>query len=290
MNLREQSGSGKIAALTTLYNSDYAVISNMATYISQVDKLYVVDNSQVQNKELVDQIIKNYPQVEYINNGGNKGIAYALNKGSISAIRDKYHYLLMMDDDSQASYNLVENLYRIYAENSHANIGIVAAQSDNTNRVDKHEVLTAITSGSLLNLNAYEDVGPFCDEFFIDWVDHEYSFRLRANNYKLILNNEAKFEHRLGKYKEKNLLKIFPLRWRSHSPDRIYYKFRNSLYTLYMYREKLPLSFIGFALKELIEDVFKIIFLEVEKKEYLSSVSRGVCDAYNSKMGMLDKS
>jgi len=42
-----------------------------------------------------------------------------------------------------------------------------------------------ITSGSLLPLATYADIGPFREEFFIDFVDTDYCFRARKEVDKL---------------------------------------------------------------------------------------------------------
>lgn len=277
-----------IAGMVTLYNSDSLVFDNIDTYIEQIGKLYIVDNSEVKNGELIDQILKKYSKVEYISNAGNKGIAFALNKGASAAIRDSFSHLLMMDDDSQAPYNLVENLFLVYTSENDLTVGIVAAQPDQVARSDRQDVITVITSGSLLNLDVYKKVGPFLDTFFIDWVDHEYCFRLRSKGYRIIIDNRIKFKHRLGIYKQINVLSFFAIRWRSHNPKRIYYKFRNSLYTLNIYKKELPFLFVASVLYELVEDIFKAVFLEKNKKSYILSIAKGIRDACKGRLGALN--
>lgn len=281
--IRQEIG---VAGMVTLYNSEWKFLEHVETYVRQINKLYIVDNSETKHVELIDKLISMYTNVQYINNGGNKGIAYALNVGASVAIQDGYDSLLMMDDDSSAPADLVQSLYKTMKEQE--TIGIVAAQSDPDSRGEREQdVLTVITSGSLLNLEAYKIVGPFLNELFIDWVDHEYCFRLNKYGYRTLVVNHTKLKHRLGIFYQRKFLSFIPIRWRSHSPTRLYYKFRNSLYVMWQYRRQLPYSFIIPVIYELLRDILKIIFLEQHKRQYLISVWKGITDAYNSRLGKL---
>lgn len=274
-----------VAGMFTMYNSDNEVIERIGTYINQVTILFIVDNSEVPDNILLSKIKSLYTNVCYINNGGNKGIASALNAAALAAVDNNFSYLLMMDDDSEASDSLVRELVSVAAG---ANVGIVSPQSDAADTSSGvAEVLTTITSGSILKLNAYVHVGPFMNELFIDWVDHEYCFRLQKYGYKVMLANDVKLKHRLGVKKTRLFAGSVRVSWRSHNPTRLYYKVRNSLFVLGLYKRQLPLKFILYAGKELIEDFLKIIFLENEKARYLKLVVRAFVDLSQGRFGKL---
>ena len=276
-----------VAGMVTLYNSEPAVVKRIETYVYQVHRLYVVDNSECVNHELIRAITDRYPAAEYINNQGNQGIANALNVAARAALDGQFTCLLMMDDDSEAPADLVASLYGIISDPAN-NTGIVSAQSDATvRRNDVQQVLTTITSGSLLNLRAYQAVGPFLDELFIDWVDHEYCFRLVEHGYRIVIANQVRLRHRLGKVKHKRLLGFLSIRWQSHSPTRLYYKFRNSLYVMNRYAKLLPPSFVLSVCYELLRDTAKITFVENHKRTYWAHVGKGLSDAYRKQLGKL---
>lgn len=275
-----------VAGMVTLYNSEQKVVQRIGTYIEQVQKLYVVDNAEEIDSLLINSILTTYPTAYYISNNGNKGIANALNVAAKAAIDDHFDYLLLMDDDSEAPSDLVASLYKVINEDQ--SVGIVSAQSDSrVQRSDVQEVITTITSGSILSLKAYSVVGPFLDELFIDWVDHEYSFRLRRNNYRILAANQVKLKHRLGIFQEKRLLGFIPVRWRSHNPVRLYYKFRNSQYVMSIYAGELPKSFKVSIYYELLRDIIKIIWLEENKGKYTLLILKGLSDARSKKLGKL---
>ncbi|MCV5640800.1 glycosyltransferase family 2 protein, partial [Escherichia coli] len=61
-----------------------------------------------------------------------------------------------------------------------------------------YEVDSTLSSGSLIPKNSWLILGRMKDELFIDAVDHEYCWRLRAAGFKVIRNKNALLAHRLG--------------------------------------------------------------------------------------------
>ena len=78
----------KVAAIVVLYNPENTVINNLNSYVYQVDKLYVIDNSDNVNNYLVKQIMS-IKGVDYTWNKKNLGIAQALNLGARKAIEEE---------------------------------------------------------------------------------------------------------------------------------------------------------------------------------------------------------
>jgi rhamnosyltransferase len=62
-------------------------------------------------------------------------------------------------------------------------------------------VHTSMTSGALYNLSAIVTEKGFRQDFFIDFVDHEYHMRLVSKGHKLFWVNNARINHDLGKTK-----------------------------------------------------------------------------------------
>ncbi len=53
---QQNYSSSSVAGMVTLYNSDHRVVSRIATYVKQVEKLYVVDNSDNPDEQLIQKI------------------------------------------------------------------------------------------------------------------------------------------------------------------------------------------------------------------------------------------
>lgn len=85
-----------------------------------------------------------------------------------------------------------------------------------------------ITSGSLLSIDAYDRLGQFQEEFFIDMVDREYCYRARENGFIVIQTTRPLIAHSIGAYKGHNFIGMEV--WTSnHSALRRYFITRNRL-------------------------------------------------------------
>ena len=87
----------KVAGIVTLYNPDNEVKKNIESYLSDLDKLYIIDNTPNKDNK---QVIPSSNKIVYLPQDDNVGVATALNIGAKKAINDKYNWLLTMDQDS----------------------------------------------------------------------------------------------------------------------------------------------------------------------------------------------
>lgn len=283
-----------VAGMVTIYHSEKTVLSNVSSYVNQVGKLYVIDNSETPDLELLRELQAISPSVVCLPGRGNEGLAVALNRAAQQAISDGFTHLLTMDDDSSLPAGAVELL--LATINAADNIGMVAGGIVDPNskkakrppkRPDIRQELTLITAGSILKLEAYQKAGPFQDELFIDWVDLEYSFRLSRHGYILLTNPQIRVFHRLGIKKKTYLLGFIPYRWRSHNPIRLYYKFRNGTYILNRDADIIPERYKRRFYKELRSNIFKIILAETDKKRFYSLIRRALRDGKAGHLGKL---
>jgi len=266
-----------IAGLVVLYNPDQNVIGNIQSYITQLSMLYVVDNSEVCNNSIIE-IIKAFNNSEYIFNGENLGIAKALNIGAEEAIKDGFNFLFTFDQDSKATPGMVEKISNFLEENDCSSIGILSAFQDNKGYKKppskKITVVTNIaTSGNLLNLDAYKQVGPFLNEFFIDYVDVEYCLRLNSSGFKVLRLNDAILKHNLGSIDKRRFL-FRKVAVTNHSPIRLYYRTRNRFYMLKKYKFKFPLFSI-YNFFRLFLETLKIVCFERQRIEKIRMMIKG---------------
>ena len=209
-------------------------------YIEGLDKVYIIDNSLNDNSK----IISNNEKVEYIWNGDNLGIAYALNVAAKKAIADGYKWLLTMDQDSELQLDVLQELEKFVISSDNSKVGIISPYHDietnkKKNPIDVEERLEVMTSGNLLNLEIYDKIGGFKDWLFIDLVDIEYCFNLRKNGYKVLRLNNVIMKHHLGDtIVHKVLWKKFICS--NHNAVRRYYMVRNMKYVTNMYKKFFP--------------------------------------------------
>jgi len=232
----------KISMMVTLYNPSELNIQNINKYLEYIEKLYIIDNSLIENSSFF-----NSDKVEYVANLDNKGIATALNMACELAIKDGYKWIITMDQDSFLSKENYQQMCNFVSDknNDLAKVGIVSPYHvcDNvffkTNGADVEEKLDVMTSGDFLNLEVYKEVGGFLDWLFIDLVDTEYCLRLNKLGYKVLRLNNVKMKHSLGNQTVHHFLKKKMI-CSNYGYVRRYYQVRNNYYISEMYKNVFP--------------------------------------------------
>ena len=227
----------KIAGVVVLYNPDEKINSNIDSYINHLDRLYIVDNSDVNNKSLF-----NNKKIEYIFNGENLGIAKSLNVGAEKAYKEKYDWLLTMDQDSYFEKDNLDKLISFTSKVDYNSVGIVSPwhltkENKEISKNEYDEVIDVMTSGNLVNLSLWKKIGGWKDYFFIDNVDIEYCMNLNSNNYKVISYNKSLLRHSLGNITMHKLFKK-TVYSSNHNYIRQYYMIRNLMYLKDLYYDK----------------------------------------------------
>jgi len=285
----------KVCAVIVSYNPEENIFNNTKNLIGLVDQVIIVDNGSTNEASLnyLSKLNRLYDNCKIIYNKENKGIAYALNVGCKIAAENDYEWVLTLDDDSSVPEGMVTNLLKEYYEKKDNKIMILAPiitefNSENYMEHSKY-VDTVITSGSLINIKSFENVGWFKENFFIDMVDIEYCLRLKKHGFKVFQSANAILYHRLGR--QKNVLSIGKFKWNAynHNEIRKYYICRN---TVQLYKE----YFAEFPIKLFLstKGAFKIFLLDtliVEKNKTikLKMMLKGIKDGFFNRMGKLDE-
>jgi len=284
--------SSKIAAAVVLYNPSKEVINNIISYISEINRLFVVDNSIADNQYLLTVIPGFEEKITYISSGENNGIGYALNTAATLAIEQGYQWMLTMDQDSCFDHTSSSTFFnRPHTTENVSLVGIftpvhatqVYEEEAHHNGNQLVEVKTCMTSGNLLNLEIWKTIGGFNEEFFIDSVDHEYCLRLRLNKFLILLDTTCHLKHALGE-SGKTAIGGLQLNSTNHNAVRRYYMTRNRLYCIFRYIRFDPKMMLTDALA-IVKETIKIILIESDKKKKILSTYRGFKDFFNRKMG-----
>lgn len=230
----------KIAGVVVAYNPTDSINDCIKSYIDNVEKLYVVDNSSKDNS---DKILKN-KKIEYITEHNNLGIAKALNIAAEKAYEEGYEWLLTMDQDSEFEGDNLQKLIDYTAKCDKKTIGLISPwhktkEHPESPEVEVEEVVEEMTSGNLVNLSLWKKIGGWKDYFFIDNVDIEYCMNLNVHGYKVIRYNRSILIHNLGDITQKKVLwKTFTCT--NHNYIRQYYMIRNLMYLSDLYKDKFP--------------------------------------------------
>lgn len=192
----------------------------------------------------------------------NEGIARAQNEGILFAKRHGSDGVFLFDQDSIIPDKYIETIINTKIS---GNVGMLVprvldlntgffleprtySRNDATINIDfpkKGEGLQKvrkaakpIASGSYIFINALESVGGMREDFFIDAVDTDFSFRLIENGYEILQLSNLVLNHKVGKKIRKNVFgKTFYLS--NHNSKRRYYIARNNIWLWKIHRKKI---------------------------------------------------
>lgn len=253
----------------------------------------VVDNASEKAPEVVNA-------ETVVLNDVNQGLGAALNTGIAAVKAHGYESVLLLDQDSRLSAGFLAGMLRAASEArmlggnvsvigpmlKHPETGAVQSFrcvdrlfSRYNQRVEGTKGLYwvdfLITSGSLISLQALEEVGPMREDYFIDNIDLEWCFRARAKGYQAYGTDHCCLLHRIGEAHPNALVRRGLVKM--HSPERVYYSTRNRFH-LYGQAHAGWLWKCRDFPRFLLKTGFLLLF-STRRKEYLKNTIAGLRDA-----------
>ena len=237
-----------IAAGIVIYNPDDTerFIESLTSVLAKFSRVYLFDNSTEQVR-----LPTFGPNVSYITEHKNLGIAYALNRMMERAEQDGFQWLVTMDQDSILPDKILE-AYRAHIYDP--DVAIICPQVIDKRRAymmvktePREEFIEeCITSGSCTSIEVWKKLGKFDEWLFIDLVDNEFCKRAVVSGYKILQLNSLVMNQEFGKIIPKSektqrfWLKVAKLLHNKNfakfsykkfvSPTRVYYTNRNIIY------------------------------------------------------------
>jgi len=238
-----------IAAGIVAFRPDAAALRALLTVLApQAARRFVFVNAMIDEASLA---AISDTGAELVRCEHNLGVGEALNMLALAASLAGCDRILTMDQDSNPPSDLVATLAsRMDAAHAAgarpAVIGPTIVSPEQTATTYKppryfpahkaasveraRAVRYVITSGSLIDLAAFRDIGPFRSDYFIDAIDVEWCFRAQARGYSCWVSDSARMEHRIGEgIVQPRLLGPAIPRQR---PFRLYAYIRNQIYGL----------------------------------------------------------
>ena len=278
-----------IAGVVILYHPDIPkAVENILTYASQLNKLYVFDNSSSSIIEVTKDFVDLKIPIEFITTGTNEGISKRLNEAANKAIQEGYDFLLTMDQDSSFDTGIFGQYLQLvdaYSKEKVAQFGVNCDPKHIPISDIPFNADSLITSGTILNLAVFQKVGNFDEKLFIDFVDVEYSLRASNIGYQNIIFTNIIMKHAIGYLKLGRSFKNFKKTLRIlHTPIRVYYIIRNGLYLLFKVNHVDKK-----ARKAILFDHMKMLKNDFLYNDHLGAVyvnaAQGVYDFLLNKMG-----
>lgn len=297
-----------IGAVIVTYNPDIKVLCSLISNITASVKTIVLSDNGSKNISEIKAIAIGVANVIIIELGDNLGIGFAQNRGIEAVFADKnIEGVLLFDHDSHPSPNMVNELGNAYDKITKEGFKIGALgpvymdpRTENHYPISvfsgfrlikkypipgDHTPISAsflIASGSLIPRTTFEKVGGMREDFFIDYIDIEWSFRATYNGLPSFAIPTAKMVHQVGD----DRLKMFGREISIHSPLRRYYLARNSVFmvkTGYIdWRYKVREVFYSFS------RVFIFLLFVNKRTTYLRYIIKGWGDGFKGKYGKID--
>jgi rhamnosyltransferase len=279
-----------VCAVVVIYNPDSIAVDNLEVVANIFDKIFVIDNSDAKHNSVDLKRIRNSSSMVYVANDANYGVAKALNQGVELAIKNGFSAAVLLDQDTKLSRSLLDELVYLYNDRSRlAPVAIVGSNYQTSTSLSKQKEArfvtekTVITSGSLLSMEAYKNIGPFNESYFIDGVDLEFCLRAHLKGYGVYKSTKVLMEHFIGDTTKHSLLGL-TFATSNHSALRRYYLTRNTVFLCRSFFKYFLLYTVAGGINVVRIAVYIVLF-ESEKIKKLNYMLLGLKDGFQNTSG-----
>jgi rhamnosyltransferase len=279
-----------VCAVVVIYNPDSIAVDNLEVVANIFDKIFVIDNSDAKHNSVDLKRIRNSSSMVYVANDANYGVAKALNQGVELAIKNGFSAAVLLDQDTKLSRSLLDELVYLYNDRSRlAPVAIVGSNYQTSTSLSKQKEArfvtekTVITSGSLLSMEAYKNIGPFNESYFIDGVDLEFCLRAHLKGYGVYKSTKVLMEHFIGDATKHRLLGLTFIT-SNHSALRRYYLTRNTVFLCRSFFKSFLLYTVAGGVNVVRIAVYIVLF-ESEKIKKLNYMLLGLKDGFQKTSG-----
>jgi rhamnosyltransferase len=295
-----------VCAVVVTLQPDLQVTQRLDALIRQVPYAIVVDNASSDSLVALLRSWTRSHNADLLTNEQNLGVASALNQGFRLALAKGYAFVLALDQDSHVRPGMVDAELAVYQAHSGVmRTAIIAPMIEDPDngikarylrsrgkfffeRVDCagnviDDVSSVISSGGLFNLAAYREIGPFRDDYFVDYVDTEYCLRARRHGYRISVACQAGLYHKWGDIRR---IQVGPLEIRPtfHSPQRWYFISRNRIDIIRTHGLMYP-HFVVYDLLLAIWWIVRMLIFEDFRFAKAKCFLRGTVDGLLGRMG-----
>lgn len=285
-----------LAASTVLYQPNLVFLDALLSALDQGNqRIFVFVNGPV--SPAIDARLAELTNGYIIRAPVNVGLGTAMNAIAARAHAEGFDSLLLFDQDSAPDPSLAgalaDGLQKAADRGLRpAAIGplLVAPAGEGYLSIryswrDKAQGLVDFvpTSGSLLSLAAWHEIGPFRDDYFVGGLDVEWGFRAWHRGYSCLVDEAITMNHRWGHVVDE------PGKWQPQilrqSPGRSYFYVRNSIDCLGL--AHIPLRWKARFLPAFVAQIGLLLAARRLSAPTRLVVTRGVSDGLAGRMGPL---
>ena len=268
------------------------MIAQLSATHAQVQSMVVVDNGSGPEELVSLRQAASELGFHLIENGDNLGVAEALNRGVASAKEQGFFWVILFDQDSRITEGFVDAMFKtleahpLRAKVASLHPRYVDPDADSApvvRRAPDGGPVVSMTSGALMPIWIFDQIGYFASEYFIDGVDTEYCLRIRAAGYILADSRDAVLVHRVGQSRYASFLG-FRFRPSHHGAARRYYISRNRIAVFRKYITIFP-AWVLQAMYAAFRDTAKTMIGEEDRARKFRNVLLGTWDGLTGRMG-----
>lgn len=266
----------RILAIVVCYHPNIEELyHNIQQFIDHVDQLIIWQNSPEIKSEILfllkgDKIEE---KIVFMGNEENKGIAFPLNNAFDMMFQETecFTHLLTMDQDSTwINFEGYKNKISKYQTNA---IFSPNVNNEIAGNEDEVKVKTCITSGAVFPKEVLEKIGKFNEEYSVDCVDYDFSFKAYNNGVPIIKITKAILTQTYGIPMVSKFLKI---KNHVYSSKRLFFIARNHILLWRDFPQQIDYNFKKMILVgHIFGKLVKVLLLEDSKFSKSKSILQG---------------
>jgi rhamnosyltransferase len=284
-----------------LYQPTEEFLENLAKALAFCPNMVAVDNSPEADLRLHRRLREQ--GVEVIHNCNRGGLAGAYNRGAEVLLGRTCEVIFLLDQDSDIEASFFEKMMqacrelgtgeflvgpKIYEINLGKCMPVFQPGKHIPKRlaIDDHNEgmfpsLCIISSGSAISAAAYRKLGAFREDYFIEYIDIEYSLRAVSQKVPVYMNAAVTMRQTTGKI-ERHGDKYTT----NHVAWRRYYGARNAVHCLYLHRASWGLHWVSGLLAFL--QVLRVLQYEPQKVQKITAITCGYLDGLFGRLGVFE--
>ncbi len=291
--MRAGTGSKQsVCAVIVTYHPTVKMIESVPAVLAQVQALVVIDNGSSAEELAPLRMSSRTLGFQLIENGDNFGIAEGLNRGVQWAKGQGYPWIILFDQDSLLPSDFMEQMFAAWQSHPHRDkVGSIhpryldpeTGEEGIVPRENDGSPILPMTSGTLMPAWIFERVGWFASDFFIDLVDWDFSFRIRAAGFVVADAKGATLLHAPGKPAKATFLGHTFLQ-SNHSALRRYYISRNRIVFFRKYLRSFP-GWVAAGAYAQLKETIVCLLVEENRGRKLRNILLATWDALSGRMG-----
>jgi rhamnosyltransferase len=285
-----------------LYEPTSESVGNLAKARAACPNVVAVDNSPKADLHLHECLRQQGIQVIFNRNSG--GLAGAYNKGAEALLEQQCEVIFLLDQDSEIEASFFTKMMQGASElgtdtfligpkiyeiklGKYMPVIVPGKRLPTTVRIDDQTsglfpTMCIISSGSAISAQAYRKLGAFREDYFIEYIDVEYSLRARKENVPVYMNAAVVLRQNNGRIERRG--KLFTTH---HAAWRRYYIARNAVHCFRLYRAYSGLHWLSGLM--VMQQAFSVILFDSEKLKKIIAITCGYLDGLIGRLGTFEQ-